>query len=231
MPNISISDWVLISTTLFLGTVAPLLASRIKNWWMRPILSIEYLHAPPGTHKTRLDVPLSPSQIEARDTYYFRFAVTNAGRTQAHRCEVVLEELWHPNTKGGLVRLPTFGSIGLIWGSGYGEFVEINPSRKFFCDFLTIPDDRALEMIGMRGGYVSLGHDESPTSGLVLCTKAAFYSQPNRLPPGAYRLKVAVFSENADPVRASFEVAWSGSWQAQPERMLAQCTVRQFEVT
>jgi hypothetical protein len=228
MSDISVSDWVLISTTLFLGTVAPLVGNRIKNWWMRPKLNLYYLHRPPGTHKTRLDVRLSAAHVDRRSTYYFRFGVENTGRTQAHRCEAVLEELWYANSRGGLQRLPTFGPTGLLWGAGYDEFIEINPSRHFFCDFVTIPDAAAQRTFEMFGGYVPLPSDNTYSCGLVLCTKAAFYSQPNRLPPGTYRLKVAVFSENAAPVRASFDVAWSGRWQDDEILMFNECSVRMF---
>ena len=231
MDDITISDWVLIGTTLFLGAVAmltPAFGDGIKRWWLRPRLRITYVPEPPGSHKTRLDVRLSASQIEKRSTYYLRFAVTNDGRTQAHRCEAVLEELWHLNSQGGLEKLRTFGPISLTWGAGYDDFVEINPSRRFYCDFLTIPDEAAQATLNMFGQFVDFPTGSKPARGLVLCTRAAFYSQPNRLAPGSYRLKVAVFSENADPVRASFEVQWSGQWRDDESLMMKECMVRFF---
>jgi hypothetical protein len=231
MADITISDWVLISTTVFLGAVAlltPVVGDSMKHWWLRPRLRIDYVPEPPGSHKTRLDVRLSPSQIEKRSTYYFRFSVTNCGRTQAHRCEAVLEELWFANPEGGLQRLRTFGSISLIWGAGYDDFVEINPSRSFYCDFITVPDEAAQATFNMFGQYIDLPPNAAPPCGLVLCTRAAFYSQPNRLSPGTYRLKVAVYSENADPVRVSFEVIWSGRWREEEELMMNECVIRAF---
>jgi hypothetical protein len=231
MADITVSDWVLICTTLFLGIIAlltPVVGDNLKHWWLRPRLQIDYLAEPPGAHRTRLDVRLSPSQIEKRSTFYFRFSVTNHGRTQAHRCEAVLEELWYANSRGGLEKLRTFGPIGLTWGAGYDEFVEINPSRRFYCDFLTIPDEDAQATFSMFGHYVDLPRDATFRRGLVLCTRAAFYSQPNRLAPGTYRLKVAIFSENAGPVRASFEVRWTGTWNDDEGLMMKECDVRCF---
>jgi hypothetical protein len=232
MRDISISDWVLILTTLFLGATAvltPAVGGSIKRWWLEPKLRIDYAPRPPGAHKTRLDVRLSESQVDRRSAYYLRFAVTNTGRTQAHRCEAVLEELWHANSKGGLERFPTFGPTGLTWGAGYNEFVEINPSRLFFCDFISIPDPAAQLTLGRLNRYVNLPGPEFEC-GLVLCTRAAFYSQPNRLPPGKYRLKVAVFSENAAPARRSFDIDWSGEWKDDEALMFEECIIRAFAV-
>src|SRR5260221_9205542 len=105
MHDVSISDWVLIATTVLLAITAfltPLIGDKIKHWWAGPVLSITYAPCPPGAHKTRLDVRLSPAKVEKRSTYYFRLAVTNAGQTQARRCEMVLEEIWKANSNGGL---------------------------------------------------------------------------------------------------------------------------------
>lgn len=232
MNEITVSDWVLISTTVALAITAfltPLIGEKIRHWWLGLVLRIGYEPHPPGTHRTRLDVRLSSSQVEKRAAYYFRLIVTNDGHTQARRCEMVLEELWRANAAGGLERLPQFGPIGLLWGSGYQDFVDINPSRVFFCDFLTIPDAEAQSTFDMFGEYIDFAEQAATPLGLVLCTRAAFYSQPNRLPAGAYRMRLALFSENADPVRVSAEVDWSGQWQNTDTAMIEECKARLFE--
>jgi hypothetical protein len=48
MHDISISDWVLILTTLFLGATAvltPAVGGSIKRWWLQPVLPIDYVQA------------------------------------------------------------------------------------------------------------------------------------------------------------------------------------------
>ncbi|NOT09434.1 MAG: hypothetical protein HOP28_14685 [Gemmatimonadales bacterium] len=234
MKDISISDWVLIATTIILATAAfltPLVGEYIKHRWSGPVLRLSYAARPPGSHKTRLNVRLSEAQVEKCETYYFRLAIENDGKTQAHNCEVVLEQVWFGNSKGGLELLSQFGPIGLPWGSGYTDFVDINPSRVFFCDFLTIPDEAAQKWFAMFGNYIDFPGYTAGNNGLVLCTRAAFYSQPNRLPPGVYRFHVAVFAENATPVRAAIEVDWSGQWRSHDAEMFKECTVRQFART
>lgn len=229
MTDITLSDWVLVCTTLFLGGVAlvtPLVGDSIKRWWARPKIQVEYRPYPPGSHKTRLDVRLSPAQVEVCSTYYFRLAVTNDGRTQARKCEAVIEQLWVAGPDGHLRQLPHYGPNVMIWGAGYDQFVDINPSRLFYCDFLSVPDDKAQKLLVSGGAFVDHSPFPSDSLGLVISSKAAFYSQPNRLPPGRYRFVVALFAENADPTRKSFDVDWSGEWHDSERAMLIATTIR-----
>jgi hypothetical protein len=228
MEDITISDQVLIGTTLFLGVIAmltPWLGEGIKAWWAKPKLKIGFSATPPACHRTRLVVGWSPAQLSGHDAFYFRFDVTNEGRSQARKSEAVLEELWIADAAGNLQQYERLTPVTLPWGSAQGDFVNINPSRRFYCDFLTLPDREAQEILSATGNYVNPPDAADFPIGIVICTKAAFFSQPNRLPPGRYRLTVAIYSENADTVRASFDVAWSGTWKHDERDIHRECVV------
>jgi hypothetical protein len=231
MSDVTVSDWVLICTTLLLALSAfltPLVGDAIKGHWLRPQIRISYVPHPPGAHRTRLDIRLSPSQVEPQSVYYFRFAVENVGKTQAQKCEAVIEELWVRNDKGGLERLPHYGPSAMVWGAGYSDFININPTRTFYCDFLSAPNHAAQGRIDLFGQYVDLSTVPEGKLGLVISARDAFYSQPNRLPPGYYRFKIAIFSANADTARAVFEVDWHGDWHDSEPLMLESVPIRQF---
>jgi hypothetical protein len=114
----------------------------------------------------------------------------------------------------------------LPWGSGYTDFVDINPTRKFFCDLLSVP---ALEYqtfkINNWGGWVDPPDTPPFPLGVILNVKSAFFSQPDRLPPGRYRLHLALYAENATSVRKSLMLAWSGVWKADEDAFFNECVV------
>ena len=226
MESISLSDQVLIFTTLFLGAVAiltPWIGEGIKSLWARPKINITFAPSPPACHRTRLLTAFTPGQTH--DTFYFRFEVTNKGRSQARRCEAVFERLWIADAAGAMQEYPRLTPVTLQWGSGYDEFVDINPGRRFYCDFLSVPDREAQQAFGAMGGYVDPPEMPSYPLGVVICVKAAFFSQPNRLPPGKYRIQVAIYSENADTVRAVFDLAWSGAWKRDERDIHQECVI------
>ena len=77
----------------------------------------------------------------------------------------------------------------------------------------------------LYGAYVDPRYSPSFDLGLVLSVKTAFFSQPNRLPPGKYRIDLAVYSENADKVTKSLFVAWSGVWKPVEGELFRECVV------
>ena len=114
----------------------------------------------------------------------------------------------------------------LVWGSGYDEFVDINPDRHFFCDLFSLPSASFQKVYrDLYGAYVDPRYSPSFDLGLVLSVKTAFFSQPNRLPPGKYRIDLAVYSENADKVTKSLFVAWSGVWKPVEGELFRECVV------
>lgn len=208
-----ISDWVLIGTSIFLGAVAlfvPYFAELIKRKWFAPDLKIEFELKPPDCHKTRFG--------NNEPVYYFRFRVTNLGKTQAKRCEAVIEKLYKADAAGNYQPIK-YTPINLIWGSSYGEYVDINPDRTFHCDLFHIPSVNFQSHMLQQKAYVDPVDMPPYPLGIILCVKAAFFSQPNRLPSGRYCIEVGIFSENSKKISRTFQISWSGNWKDTQEEM------------
>lgn len=223
----SVADKVLILSTLFLGIVAifgPAYSDQFKAWWLRPVLNIDFRMAPPDCHLTTLILVLSASQKSKEPVFYYRLRVGNTGRSQARKCEMVLESIAIGDPASNYVPLPTFTPVRLLWGAGFEDFVDINPERRFFCDLFTIPNEQTQKVHrDLHGAYVDLQGAPPFDLGVVLNVKSAFFSQPSRLPPGKYRLDLSVYSENADRVQRSVYVAWSGNWRTTEQEMFREC--------
>ena len=208
-----VSDWVLIGTAIFLGAVAlfvPYLAELIKRKWFAPDLKIEFELKPPDCHKTKFG--------NNEPVYYFRFRVTNSGKSQAKRCEAVIEKLYKEDSAGNYHPIK-YTPINLVWGSSYGGYVDINPDRTFHCDLFHIPSANFQSQVLQQGAYVDPVDTPSYPLGIILCVKAAFFSQPNRLPPGRYCISVGIFSENNKKISRTFKISWSGNWKNIEEEM------------
>lgn len=222
------SDIVLIGSTLFLGIVAlltPTFADVVKHWWARPELSCDFHLSSPACHKTDLAYPVNPSQIVKDPDYIYRLEVENSGRSQARRCEVVLEGLDAIDAAGNYQPYLWSTPVSLPWGSGYSDFVDINPKRKFYCDLLSVPGERYQKLKADLDGWVNPPRTAPFPLGVILNVKSSFFSQPNRLPPGKYRLHLAVYSENAAKVEKSLNLAWSGKWKDEEKDFFRECVV------
>jgi hypothetical protein len=221
--NLSTSDWVLILCNLFLGIVAlvaPYVSECIKRWRFSPKLKIEFNEAPPGCHKTRLT-----GQNINEPCYYFRLIVTNIGKSTARNCEAILENLEQANAAGGYsTKTKTrFTPVKLNWGSLQGEYININPSRRCFCDLLHVPSENYQKQF--PGPNVNPRSCSAFPIGILLDVKFHMNSQPSRLPIGKYRVEIAIYSENATKVNRTFEIAWSGNWKDQEEDMFKELVI------
>ena len=217
--SIQTSDWVLIGTALFLGAVAlfvPYLAEIIKRKFFAPDLKINFELNPPGCHKTRFG--------RGDSVYYFRFKVINSGKSQAKRCEAVVEKIYKADAAGKFHQIK-YTPINLIWGSSYGEYVDINPDRTFYCDLFNIPAKEFQEWRINKNAYINPLDTEPFDLGLILDVKAAFYSQPNRLPSGKYQIEIGIYSENNKTIRQVFQISWSGQWRETQEEMFKEAVV------
>lgn len=223
------SDWVLIGTALFLGAVAlfvPYLAERLKRSYFAPQLKLEFDLKPPDCHITRAKGRDLSGRVIDEPVYYFRFRVQNKGQSQARRCEAVIEAMSVTDASGRFQPLPQFTPVNLIWGSGYvGEFVDINPGRRFFCDLCHIPSAQLQAIEFNAGKYINPRDSEQFDVGVVLDVKTAFYSQPNRLPAGRYRVAVAIYSENSKTIRKSFQISWTGVWKNAETEMFREAVI------
>lgn len=231
--GLGISEWVLIGTAIFLGAVAllvPYLAEIVKRKLFQPDLVFEFQQKPPDCHKTinRLTNPQTGEILHEEPVFYFRFQIKNDGKTQAKKCEAVIEKLYSEDSGGTYIPFERYTPVNLIWGSSYGEFVDINPGRRFFCDLFNIPARRTQELMRQNMTYNLVAPAESGELdlGIILNVKAAFYSQPNYLPEGRYKVDVAIYSENAQTIRRIFIIAWSGNWRDSEENMFKEVVVK-----
>jgi hypothetical protein len=215
------SDWVLIGTALFLGAVAlfvPAFAEIIKRKFFAAKLKIDFELRPPDCHKTHV--------VRGDAVYYFRFRVTNNGKSQARRCEAVVEKIYKADAAGNFQEIK-YTPINLIWGSSYGEYVDINPKRTFHCDLFNIP---TRDFQGWSENEYVDPIDTPPYElGIILNVKAAFFSQPNRLPPGKYRINVGVYSDNSKKIEQIFQINWSGHWKEAEQEMFKEVVVEPFK--
>jgi hypothetical protein len=224
---LSVDNWVLIASTLFLGVVAlfvPTIAEWLQRRFYAPSLSIDFKLGPPHCHRTEQDLTFGDALFSREPVYYFRFSVTNNGRSQAKRCEAVLESVARADAAGNFIFHPRFTPVSLGW-AGYEHFVDINPHRKFYCDLASVPSPGHQKALADNGSYVDWPGQPSPALGVVLPVGRIFYSQPNRLPPGRYHLDVTVYSENAPAVRRTFTCAWGGNWRDDETAMFQECVI------
>ncbi|TAK37248.1 MAG: hypothetical protein EPO30_11010 [Lysobacteraceae bacterium] len=227
--TLAIGDWVLIGTTLVLAAVAlfvPYLAEVLKRSYFSPRLAIDFELNPPDCHLTREKGHDRLGQALDEPVFYFRFRVTNNGKSQARRCEALIEGMAVEDAGGRFQPLQRFTPVNLIWGSGYStEFVDINPNRRFYCDLCHISTARIQALKLADEVYVNPSESPPFDVGIVINSKTAFYSQPNRLPSGRYLLSAAIYSENSVTVRKQFKISWSGVWRDTEEAMFREAVI------
>jgi len=187
-----------------LGGIA-LFQENIKRRWFYPELKLGFSFGPPDCHKTELH---DASFKKIADAYYFRFSVTNIGRTHAQLCEAVLEKLWTWNSQtNAFEQVPRWNPINLNWAgrTSSDEFRTINPGRKVYCD---------------------IGHIDSRQSSIFFLEAfLAPFNQENFFRKGKYKFEISVYSENSRKGSTpKFEIVldWSGEWHDQETVMFAE---------
>lgn len=218
VPLLNVSDWVLIGATLFLGVCAlfvPFLAELIKRKLFAPSLRILFAQENPYCHLTKWSNGLP--------VYYFRFQVSNDGKSQARFCEAVLEELWLQDSSGKFIQDKNFSPVNLNWVKQSehreGHFVSINPKRKVFCDIGHISSP----LVNERSQFF-LERDNQSLK-FIFDTPIKFFSQRDCVSPGKAKIKIGVYSENAPKCERIFQVAWSGNWKDPEEDMFREIVI------
>ena len=226
------SDKVLVGTSLFLGAVAllaPAFAEWLKRRFWAPVLELQFSLAKPDCHRTTLDIGGAITPLQ-RDTIIYRARVLNKGRSQAHKCEVLLTGLFRTNAAGALVKYDRLTPVRLQWSAEPSDFLALNPNREQFVDLFYVlhPEHNQAWLAG--SGLIEWPETPRSNNGLKLNTKTALYSQPNWLSPGKYRLELTAYAENAKEARLLLDVAWSGTWQRDETLMFNECVVARAAV-
>lgn len=219
----TISDWVLIGTTLFLGAIA-IWGDRIKQALYPPKVTVTFEEAAPYCHKTSYRNAMIPDLNEP--VFFFRFKVENTGANKLKNCEAKLDQLWIYNSAGKPQKLSGWNEITLVWASGRRPIIDLDPHRKGYCNIGHIASKKFQE--AESKGFIDIPgkHDQHLR---FLFEEAEFpFSQPNCLVPGKYAVKIILYSENVMPKELWFEIAWSGKWQDTEAEMFRELTINQI---
>jgi len=182
----------------------PYFAMRIRHWYLRPQLDVEFKYEPPYFR-------LFPTNT-GRLVYYVRFAVINNGKTQANDCEAVLEKVyWVEDLKN--IRKWIFLPVNLKWS---GE----DPVRDFeTACFRTIYP-------GGRKTFCDIGHIEENKDGFSFELPRRFLEQSDILAPGDFKIQISVYAKNAEKVTREFKISWSGVWKNTEEEMSEEIIIK-----
>jgi len=140
------SDWVLVCTSLFLGACAlfvPYLAELLKRKLFAPKIKISFQLLPPFCHKTLLCSHPSVRPCVEEPVYYFRFMVTNNGKSRANNCEIYLEKLWMYDASQTPRLYPSFSPLNMAWSGNHSQkFLDINHGKIVYCDIGHIASEK-----------------------------------------------------------------------------------------
>lgn len=214
------SDWVLVGSTLFLGSIA-FLAPYAIEWWKYGFysakLNFEFSHKPPYCHITEMRGSNFRFPV-----YYFRFKVVNDGKIQADQCEAVLEKIWKEDSAGKPIEFSGFTPVALKWsGLGGQKYLTIQPGRKIFCDIGRIhhPNNESESV------YKNITDEEKKMNKFFFELPDRFFAQWDCLIPGRYEIEIALYSKNAKRNSRKFKIAWSGKWRDQESEMLNELVI------
>ncbi|MFA5355372.1 MAG: hypothetical protein WC302_01375 [Candidatus Paceibacterota bacterium] len=218
--NLSVSDTVLIITTLLLAGVAFLAPYVIENWkdkFYSAKLDFIFLHQPPFCHMTQMRGPGIDFPV-----YYFRFKVVNNGKIQAEQCEAVIEKIWKENAAGELKEFNGFSPVSLKWSGPEGQkHITIQPGREIFCDIGKIhyPNNEPDSV------YRLITEGEKRLNKFFFEFPERFYSQWDCLTPGRYQIKISLYSKNTPKNSRGFKITWSGNWKNVENEMLNELVI------
>lgn len=215
LASVSIGDWVLVFSTGVLAItafVAPYILEKWKHYFYSAKMEFKFFHTPPYCHKTEM------RRSDVRfPVYYFRFKVRNKGKTEAERCEVVLERIWKRDSEGSFNELTGFSPVPLKWSGTLNEkYFTIQPDREVFCDIGRIhqPTHEPLSV------YQGVTSEEERLNKFFFELPERYYAQQDYLVPGTYRIEISIYSKNARKISKKFEISWSGIWKDQESNML-----------
>lgn len=207
--------WVAIGT-IFLGITA-IFQDKIRNFWHKPILDLNFVIEPPDCHKTVLNYIRGGVVVDKASCCYYRLKITNFGRGSAKGVEVMITDKEIKQENGFFIKDNSFLPLNLLW-SHYRKVVieNIPPSLFKHCDFGHIVDPQHTNM--ETEGLMSVGAGIDTVLSLDLAQK------PNTgsyiVFPGTYRFKITVASSNTKPITKIFELEYNGFWSDDEKEML-----------
>jgi hypothetical protein len=214
----SLSDWVLIGTSLFLGAVAlfvPYFAELLKRRFFAPRLKLIFEEKPPFCPQTFWGSPSDPLLHEP--VFFFRFQVTNEGMSQAKLIEAILEELWVFDAAGKPQKVTSFSPVNLRYDQKGSQYIPLNPKRKIFWAIGHI-SSRKYQTSHEQQYRIDIPGRDKKALAFILELLEYPLGQPNAL---------SVYSENARTESISLILDWSGKWQATESEMFREIVLTQ----
>ena len=197
--------------------LAPYAIERWKFTYRSPKLRIKFKLAPPGCHQTQMKKGSLKFPV-----YYFRFLIENFGKTQAEKCEVLLEKIFKENSAGKMIEYKNFSPVNLKW-SGIRDPYEktIQPGRKIYCDLGRVqhPDHKYHSI------YRNISERDQAVNKFTFELPERYYSQWDCLTPGKYKIIISVYSKNAEKITRQFNLSWSGKWEDEDKDMFNELVI------
>jgi hypothetical protein len=193
---------------------------KMRAWFMRPKLDVSIDVTPPDC----LKIPLcrygpDGTQEVVADTYQLRLRVTNWGHQKAESVYVFASKLSRRQADDTFKEENSFLPMDLLWAGYRQPFfpAAISPKMCRHCDLAHViePHKRAGCTMENRtwpnvpAGKTILSFD--------IAVKHSTLS--HLLPPGKYRLDLAVAAANAEPVWKTLEISLTGDWYDDEQRM------------
>ena len=220
---LGVGDLIYVWGVLLLGFFA-VTNDAINRECFKPELEIHFSQTHPYCHITKMKHTKSNGVEIFFPVYYCRFAVKNKrGRRQANNCEAVLEKIWINNKEE-----KNFSPVNLSWvvpeePSQYiqvPQFVSLGPGREIFCDIGFIIHKDYYKLKSPAWILAGEGHK------FMLELRKRFFAQRDCISPGEEcKIRVAIYSENAEKIEKTFTIKWSGEWKDEEPEILKEITI------
>lgn len=172
---------------------APYVVFLLRRKYLAPKLEASYIHEPPMCRRSSRHFEEAPNLKEP--FFDFHFQVVNEGRSPARQVEAVIEEIWFHDASGMPKKQEDFFPVNLRFDPDNPRFTVITPKRPILWNIGSIPskfiqerldDDAINDAPGAKGEGFRF----------ILDIYRSPHFQTNAFKPGAYGIKVSLYSEN-----------------------------------
>ncbi len=190
--------WIALGA-LATGAIVVALLAGFGKTRARAQLEVFVDPGPPG--KIRVTSVSDPASVAS---YYCRLRIANRGTAVADGVEVQMLRLRRRNDSNAMVIDPVFLPLDLRWSFDQEQRPRLLPGVHRFCDLVHIDDWS--------------GEEDLPTLVFHSSMYPAFPNElradewPTLKPPGEYELDIGVAAGNAETIRRTISIRFSGTW-------------------
>jgi hypothetical protein len=205
----NLAQWIAAVATSIAVMIA-LFRETFLVWWRRPRLDAIIKLEPPDCHKIpmRTIVPIPVVGQVSAGCYYFRFWISNSGRSRAEQVQVFASELLRQLPDASFQTEKDFSPMNFRWSHSreiYAEGISVDMGKH--CDLAHIIDP-------VQRHWFQNEEPHTPTKETVFSLDLEV--QPNSLShlikPGTYRLVLLIGAANARPIKRQLEFTCTGKW-------------------